>query len=61
MTLQKLKGFPSDDVCQIVVLVDVSMPLSLAIDGQGVVVVLRVAHQASPPVPAWGCAQFAIL
>ena len=39
MTLQKLQGLPSDDVRQIVVLVDVSMPLSLAIDGQGVVVV----------------------
>ena len=39
MTLQKLQGLPSDDVRQIVVLVDVSMPLSLAVDGQGVVVV----------------------
>ena len=61
VTLQKLQGFASDDVCQVVVLVDVSMPLSLAIDGQGVVVVFRVAHKAGPPVPAWGCAQFAIL
>ena len=39
MTLQKLQGFASDDVCQVIVLVDVTMPLRLAVDGQGVVVV----------------------
>ena len=39
VTLQKLQGFASDDVCQVIVLVDVTMPLRLAIDGQGVVVV----------------------
>jgi hypothetical protein len=51
---QKGRGLPSNDVSQIVVGVGVSVSLGLAVHGQGVVIVARVANEAGPEVPTGG-------